>query len=401
MSVPLTKCWTAETARQYPALVSPLGSEVLEAIPDMTLIALHILVTMGEGAAARDDVRRAHANELSTMQVDSLLDWSDDDLSLLTGSKWGMVASSCRQDIEEEYEELAEVIGEFLNAYAIDSKAFLWAKKICMSRCMQFIMDDGTTFDVLCPGIDMFNHSVHVPMRSDGFCLRTSNVSAEQMLVACATTNLSVGEEAFVLYSPVSNGRLLLMSGFVVVNNPFDAVELTLTFPVNETSMPVYLSLAECLDAGVWAPNPGSAVMELTKAEFVEMLPPDDPQPTEIVLHIRLPRDVQRAQLERVLAFVRLEQLCRDGAALTPETLADCDHDIKNRVSALTKLQSLLTTMLRGFANSVEEDETVPTDVLQGSNGHKEQALQVLKSEKRIFGDALRLVGKMLEEIER
>merc|ERR1712137_263991 len=272
---------------------------------------------------------------------------------------------------------------------------------MCMSRCMQFIMDDGKSFDVLCPGVDMFNHSVHVPMRSDGFCLRTSNVSGEQMLVACATTHLNADEEAFVLYSPVSNGRLLLMSGFVVPNNPFDAVELTLTFPVNETSMPIYLSLAECLDAGVWTPNPGSAVMELTKAEFVEMLPPDDPQPTEIALHIRLPREVQRAQLERVLAFVRLEQLCRDGVALTPETLADCDHNINNRVCALTKLQGLLTTMLRGYASSIEEDETLPTDMLQGNDGHKQQALQVLMSEKRIFGEALRLVGNMLEEAER
>lgn len=41
-----------------------------------------------------------------------------------------------------------------------------------------------------------------------------------------------------------------LTAGFVIPNNPYNAVELTFTFPVTSATLPAYCALAEGLEAG-------------------------------------------------------------------------------------------------------------------------------------------------------
>merc|ERR1712118_442536 len=93
-------------------------------------------------------------------------------------SKWSMVARVCKQDIEQEFEEYAEVIGEFFAANGIDAAGFLWAHRVLLSRSLTFYMEDGSMLTVL-GGFSLFNHSVDVPTGSDSLQLRRSDSTGE------------------------------------------------------------------------------------------------------------------------------------------------------------------------------------------------------------------------------
>ncbi|CAE7662812.1 unnamed protein product [Symbiodinium sp. CCMP2456] len=174
--------------------------------------------------------------------TETLLDWADEELEVLAGSKWQMVAHEMREDIIAEHAELEEVIGDFLQTHGITQEKFLWAHKILLSRAMTFYREGGSRLMVLGPGQDMFNHSCEAVGYED---VKLETVEGKDMLVIRAFKPFAEGEQAFYSYSPASNGRLLLMGGFVVPENPFDSVELMLTFPVNPSSAPLFQQLAE------------------------------------------------------------------------------------------------------------------------------------------------------------
>lgn len=392
LTVSLERCWTAEATRRCPQ-ISALGEEIMEAISDATLIALHILVTKALGPAA-EDVRREHVAVLQAAKYENLLDWSEEDLRMLQGSKWAMVAPACKQDIEEEFAELQEVIGDFLAAHGIDLAGFLWAQKALISRSVQFFMEDGSLLYMLGPGQDLFNHSVDVPIGNDDVNLKRSD-GGELQLAIRAYRDFQEGEQAFYSYSPSSNGRLLLMAGFVLPENPFDTVELCITLPVTAESLPFYLQLAEGLATGVR--KPGSAFVEETKQEFLETLPPGEDPPTEVALHVNLSLSDVAGQLERALAFVRLGHLCQGGKAPSREALNFADGDPSCQVRARKQLLGCLEGMFKGYAREIEEDEAelpaAEAAAAAAPEGGRERrrlsALRVLVGEKRIFQCAL------------
>jgi len=405
MAIAVSKCWTASAARECPELAA-LGEDVLECVSEYSLIALHMLVVRSQSSAA-EDFRGRHIALLTSAEFETLLDWEEAELQMLAGSKWAMVPPACKQDIEQEFEELEDVLGEFFSAHAIDSASFLWAHRVLMSRAVQFFMEDGSMLYVL-GGADMINHSVDVPVGNDDVKLRRSEASGEQLLTVCACKDYQSGEQAFFSYSDASNGRLLMMAGFAVADNPFDAVELMLTFPVSPHSLPHYLTLAKALEAGLR--TPGAAVTEETKAEFLETLPPEAEQPTEVALHVRLNQNMLSAQLERVLAFFRLQQLCRGGTAPTPEELAASFEDSHNasvqgsgRNQALKSLQGALVSMHKGYPRSLAEDQAelsiAEAAAKYGNRAaqRKAMALRVLIGEKLVFQKALALLEEKLK----
>jgi len=399
MAVPVSKCWTAAAARSS-ADIAALGDDVLECLSDQSLIAVHLLVVKNQGSAA-EDFRREHLAYCTSAETETLLDWSEEDLQMLAGSKWAMVAPACKQDIEAEFEELNEVLGEFFKAHNIDSAGFCWAHRILLSRLLAFFMEDGSTLHVLPVGVDLFNHSVDVPVGSNDVQLRRSDTTGEQLLTISACKEYAAGEQAFFSYSAASNGRLLMMGGFVVADNPFDSVELMLTFPVTAEALPCYLSLAGTLDAGLC--KPGAASAEVTKAEFLETLPAEAEEPAEVALHVRLCRSTLSAQLERVLAFLRLQQLCKGGVAPTPKELADSDADSSSRTQALKSLCAILTSMQQQYPKSSEEEDqrelAVAESEQQRDDGdlrarRKAMALRVVFGEKAIYNEALEILEK-------
>jgi len=397
LRISLDNCWTAEAARACPELAT-LGEELLEAISDASLITLHVLVIRSQRSAAKDLCRQEHVQLLDSAIFETLLDWSSEDLQMLAGSKWAMVAQACRRDIADEFAELDEVLGEFLQEYSISAESFLWAHRLLISRSLQFFMDDGSVLYLLGPGQDMFNHSVDVPSGFDDVSLCTCENTGQRSLIIRAYRDFKANEQAFYSYSGACNGRLLLMAGFVIPENPFNAVELACTFPVTAASLPLFRSLAEGLDAGVRAP--GSAAAEETKNEFIETLPHNSDQAHALLLHVRLGGNALNAQLERVLAFFRLAGICRGRSSPSADDLAACDTDTNSRAQAAGQLRDHLQQMLGCYPSTLEQDLAAFPEVEAAAAAgdavasRKSSCLRVLIGEKQIFAEALAYLGK-------
>lgn len=397
LRVPLSKCWTAAAARAAPE-IEALGEELLEAISDASLIALHLLVVRAKGAACTDVCRREHVALLEAAEFETLLDWGPEDLEMLAGSKWAMVAPVCRQDIEEEFTELEEELQEFFELYGIDAQAFLWAHRLLISRSVQFFMEDETMLYVLGTGHDMLNHTADVPDGFEDVCLR-SEADGERCLVVRAYRDFEEGEQALCAYSNESNGRLLFAAGFVLAEGGQDAVELVCTFPVTTASVPLFLSLAKGLDEGVCAPGAPAAE---TRPEFLQLLPLDAEQPEQAALNVSLRSAGLGKQLERVLSFFRLSLLCRRGTVPSAEDLDVADADPEQRLTAAQMLRQHLEQMRAGYPSSLEQDEAaLPSAEEAAAAGdraaqRKVNCLRVLIGEKRIFVESLAYLESVL-----
>lgn len=384
LRIPLSVCWTVEAAKACPEL-APLGEELLGAISDESLLALHILATRSKGEAA-EGVRREHLQVLQHAEFETLMEWSADDLKTLEGSKWATVPQQQREDFILEFSELQEVAGDVLAELGVDLEAFLWAHRLLMSRAVHFSMEDGSTLMVLAPGQDMFNHSLDAPVGDDDLNLvRTDD--GRRCLVIRAYRDFQVGEEAVYSYRGASNGRLLMLGGFVLPGNPFDVVELQFQLPAcSSGALPLFKSLAEGLDTGIRAL--GSVAPE-AKNQFMEVL-----EDGSIALHVQLRGEDVGAQLERVLAFFRLVRLCRNGAVPSAEELVDSDADKPTRVAVLIQLHEHLRQMLALYPTTLEQDEAAlraAEAVVSATTAERRRgsALRVLAGEKHIYARAI------------
>lgn len=399
LRISLAKCWTSEAAKECAELTA-LGEEVLEAVSDASLIALHILVVRAQGASTPDPCRKEHVIALEASEFETLMDWGEEDLKMLAGSKWAFVAPACRSDIEEEFGELQEILGEFFSQFSISVADFLWAHKLLISRSMQFFMEDGSLLYLLGPGQDMFNHSIEAPVGDSDVNLVSCAETGHRFLVIRAFRDFKAGEQAFYSYSGASNGRLLMMAGFVIPDNPYNSVELTFTFEVNDSSRPMYNALAKGLQEGIC--TPGAVAVEETRDEFLEELL----ESNQVVLHMRLAVNGLKAQLERTLAFFRLAQLCSGGRLPSQERLDTCHHpNDECRVKAEETLRRALTQMLARYATSLEEDEAALPQAEEaaaaGASGpsglqlrRRASSLRVLIGEKQIYKLALEHLRK-------
>jgi len=398
LRIAVERCWTAEAARSCPELAA-LGEDLLEAISDASLIALHILVVRAQGPQTPDPWRREHVALLRSATFETMLDWSEDDLFMLSGSKWAQMAPQCLQDMKEEFAELHEVLGEFLAMHGIEEAGFLWAHKLLISRSVQIFMEDGPLLYILGPGQDMFNHSADAPVGSEDVVLRGEG--AERALCIRAYRDFAAGEQAFYSYSGACNGRLLMLGGFVLDENPNDAVELALTLDTNQASLPLLHALARGLQTGLRAS--GTAAAEETSDEFLEEVPDS----SQVVLHMRLGKRDLPGQLARIQAFFKVVQLCTGGLAPSQERLDSLDKDPADpvNVQARDTLVKILQAMLAGYLTPLEQDEATLPDAeaeawasRAGPEGDRRRrwvsCLRVLIGEKRIYKMALEHLAK-------
>lgn len=299
-----------------------------------------------------------------------------------------MVSQALKEDILAEYEELIDLMKDFFTMHGISGERFLWGHKLLLSRAMTFVQEGKEEpLMVLGPGQDIFNHSIEAVGKED---VKLEMLEGKETLVIRAFRAFQTGEQAFYSYSPASNGRLLLMGGFVLPENPYDSVELVLTFPVTPATASKFSALAESRLEKGYRP-PGACIMEATEDEFLELQPLEEPK--EAALHVRLMLQVLHGQIERLVAFLRLDELCRSTTELTADDLNASDGDLESRRRCLLRLRKYLEAMLAQYDNSLEDDEAA----IDPAAGTRYQlALQVLLGEKRIFRKALEAIDEKL-----
>ena len=397
LAIPLHCCWTAEAARSHAALAA-LGDEVLDAITPENLIALHLLLVKATRkedatATAADRCRWQHARLLAATPVETLWDWSEEELSHLAGSKWQLAPGWSKQDTLQDFDEWSEYapLQSLFAAASIDASAFLWAHGVLMSRMISFSRPDGSTLHVIAPGVDMFNHDINAPVSDDDVKLEAS-AEGKQMLVVRANRAYTVGEQAFFSYSGVSNGRLLFSGGFVLPNNVWDSVELALSLPLHARSAPLYEQLATTLDSGA---GRGGAFAEFMPSEFLEMVPPSEPAsaPTAVVLHVRLAGATVGEQIERVIPFYVAEAAGRGASG---------GSEAAERDAAAGRLRAGLDEMLSGYPASLQQNEealaaleAAPAHAAGGeaqASRRRRHALHVIVGEQRILQRGLHIL---------
>lgn len=391
--VPLSRCWTAEAARASPevsAILGDLPEEMLQS--DAVLMSLHILAERAKGNAAEPH-RKAHLAMLPK-DVESLLSWSEEELEWIQGSKWHMVAKACADDIAAEYNEIAESLGpEKLAPFGPEAKeGYIWAQKVLLSRSIKFFRgEDAPPLECLVPLQDMLNHGGERYTND----IRAERVdgSEEECICVYASRDYVAGEEALHCYSSASNGRLLMGCGFVVEDNPNDSVELTLTLPVTQATLPIFRALAKaCVLPGL---APGEAVSDdaLERQEFLEL--PDDGGDLSagVVVHFRLTAEkpMGEAHLRPFLRLACGGSPVREESSPWPAVAAAAalrdgapSHDVERR--ALKTLKAAMGGMNSQYPQSLEQEEAELAALsAEDRSSRRGMALRVVVAEKRLF----------------
>lgn len=429
MAIPLAACWTPAAARRiFARLPNALDADVIDALSNENLLVISILILSGAAGATvavpntYDECRLRHARLLKATRIETLWDWTDEELQLLCGSKWQMAPSWSRDDTLADFLDFCEYppLRALFEMHLIDSDAFLWGHKVLNSRMISFKRADGSTLLVVPPAVDLFNHEVaHGDVcdddvrieRDGGRGVDEEEDEGDAVLVVRATRDYARGEQAFFSYSSASNGRLLMSGGFVLAENPWDSVELALTLPLHPLSTSLYADLAEALDRGGAR---GGAFAEFMPAEFLVLAPPaeEGARPTEAVLHVRLAAATLDAQLGRVIPFLVAEQLGRaipaDAAGEATLSAAALEDEAQRRV-ARARLCDCIAALAAGYraggSQTLDDDERALAALPAGGSCesrpvHEEQpsaramrrkhdALRVRIGERRILERAM------------
>ncbi|RLN67080.1 hypothetical protein BBJ29_005002 [Phytophthora kernoviae] len=296
--------------------------------------------------------------------------------------------------------ELFENVTEGINLdlfheyFSLDN--YKWALSTIWSRFVSLRLDEAPTsdekveenlarvrknaaapkqvFKAMVPAFDMLNHDPEAEM-SHFFDMksRTFKLVSHQ--------HWNAGAQMFINYGPLSNHKLLSLYGFVIIGNPFDAVEMWL--PMDEASTKLFQEKEQfLLTNGLdHATNPFDLVAEETN--------------------------------DLLLMAARIQEIdCETNEEL--ETLANKALDgemvsLENEQVALTRLIYTLEKMLEAFPSPIEEDdkliESWEQDLAQagsqqnGSLNHERMAVAVRRSDKYILSENIDMLKWKLLDI--
>ncbi|GLD94148.1 hypothetical protein PINS_up002759 [Pythium insidiosum] len=162
----------------------------------------------------------------------NLLYFDDDELSRLRGTGLFLVAQQMRTKVQHDHSRLRELLA-LETAFATDEGVVLpmdewfslshyqWALSTIWSRFVSVELSDAPTVKAMVPVFDMLNHDPLAQV-AHGFNAST------QAFELVAHQHWSAGAQLFINYGPLSNHKLLALYGFVVPDNPHDAVEVWL-----------------------------------------------------------------------------------------------------------------------------------------------------------------------------
>eukprot|EP00644_Phytophthora_capsici_P006273 jgi/Phyca11/508125/fgenesh2_kg.PHYCAscaffold_32_\ len=191
----------------------------------------------------------------------------------------------------------------------------------------------------------------------------------------------NAGAQMFINYGPLSNHKLLSLYGFVIIGNPFDAVDMWL--PMDEASTKFFkekeqLLLTNGLDH---ATNP----FELVAEESNDLL--------------LMATRIQEINCDTVEEFEAQANKALDGEVVS----------LENEHETLTRLIYTLEKMLEAFPTSIEEDdkllESWEDDLVQqgdersDSLNHERMAVAVRRSDKYIISENINMLKWKLLDI--
>ncbi|POM58493.1 Putative histone-lysine N-methyltransferase [Phytophthora palmivora] len=307
-------------------------------------------------------------------------------LKLLEGSNLFFIAQQMEQKVALDYArlkesvllELFENVTEGINFDLFDEyfsfENYKWALSTIWSR---FVKSDAPvakqSFKAMVPVFDMLNHDPEAEM-SHFFDMDT------QRFKLVSHQHWNAGAQMFINYGALSNHKLLSLYGFVIIGNPFDAVEMWL--PMDEGSAFFHEKEQLLLSNGLdHASNP----FELVADETNDLL--------------LMATRIQEINCETVEEFEALAHKALDGQMVS----------LENEQEALSRLIYTLEKMLEAFPTSIEEDDQLLESwednlAQQGDErsdrlNHERMAVAVCRSDKYILSENINMLKWKLLDI--
>lgn len=394
LSVPLTECWPTACSARSTLLPFQENSDAkgLEIeLSDEAVVALWLCEELQRLDSS------PFAGHLVTLprELDTILQWNDEEATELNGSCFYNIAAGLREETEEEWMMLMSHPSwqrwrtehpEF------NRERFNWAKAIVMSRQMDTELEsEDTTLKVVAPGPDLLNHDV---TGNPNCCFEISGAgnetSGSQAVVVRCMHEVAEGDELQISYGPLPNASLVFSHGFAAERNPFDCVEVVLSFAIPPARM---VWLEKIKELAVNSEGTGFAPFEVHGGS-------DD---GEIVTIHRLYRTTPLPLT--LLATVRLQTFSvseLDGLAASATDICSPmgTLQVSSDNAAMSRLGGILHGLMKGHPTSAMEDAallqkngTVEDPEKPPLPPHHRMAVQVRLSEKEILAAAISALG--------
>ncbi|KAG6615183.1 putative histone-lysine N-methyltransferase [Phytophthora cinnamomi] len=350
--------------------------------------------------------------ELLPRTYHNVLYFSQEELRALEGSNVFFVAQQMEEKVSQDFArlkesvllELFENITEGINVDLFDEffslENYKWALSTIWSRFVSLRLDGAPlvqqkdepveensasarnsdapvpkqSFKAMVPVFDMLNHDPEAEM-SHFFDMAT------QRFKLVSHQHWNAGAQMFINYGPLSNHKLLSLYGFVIIGNPFDAVEMWL--PMDEASTKFFQEKEQLLFTNGLdhATNP----FELVADESNDLL--------------LVAARIQEINCETVEEFEELANKALYGEMVS----------LENEQEVLSRLIYTLEKMLEAFPTSIEEDdkllESWESDLAQqddeksDSLNHERMAVAVRRSDKYILSENINMLKWKLLDI--
>jgi hypothetical protein len=326
----------------------------------------------------------------------SPLCYAEDELARIDGTNCAEYAKRMLQQFESDYTKLIDVLRAYdelfvdgvpttatttrsnepippyllRNRFRLSERvtfdAYKWALCNIYSRSSDFmmhtptqnaaLMDDVPRFRVIAPLFDMMNHDFN------------SGVQHSLDLEAHSSGALSVfngsdrpietGEEIRLSYGNFPNEKLLLIYGFVLEQNPYDAVAIYAPF---NPSDPLYVAKRRLLQGRCNVEDPNEP--HLLRKPQAALAADDETSPVQSILPVSLMSVLRLTgvqSVEELMSVVRADAGESDGdrQCASPMQLSGIPMiSIENERSALLALQDALYAMSRQLALNLISDE--------------------------------------------
>jgi len=364
-------CQTQISAEE-PILSIPFSAlltiyHVLHSCPEIQTIAMSgvreedllILMLLFEKHVRGENSRWSKHISLLPRQYNSALFFTPEVLQALEGSNLAIIATRIQAQAQQDFEELLQKKvgnGEFTVQDTFDWLTFeeyKWALSTIWSRFVT-INRQGEQIKTMVPVFDMLNHSPTAAMMH-GY--QDSNDSFHLVTFQ----EWSAESEVFINYGPFSNSKLFWLYGFVLENNPFDAVDLWATM-IEEEELNYSIKQEVLSSYGIVS---NQLPFQLRKGEI----------PQALLGALR----VQRATSEDLPKL---------------NTAFDSILSLENENLVIQDLKAFLQSAIDAFPTSLEEDETIlQTNNETPSLGEVEvMAIILRKGEKEILHSVLDLL---------
>nr|CCA21071.1 conserved hypothetical protein [Albugo laibachii Nc14] len=307
-------------------------------------------------------------------QFDLPIFWNDSDFAELEGTNVALLAKIMRKQIEADFQAihipLLRAYEERLNLRTseISISDYEWALSIIWTRAFG-ITRYGEYLRVLCPALDMFNHSVLVQEPLDEF-IKYDHM--KDVLAHCVVMETSANDPFYISYGSYSDAKLLYSYGFVSLNekNRFNGIDLWMRVPVTDPNFKLKQAILE-----------GNAATRDQTYDFRGTIHLDDVD-------------------ERFLASFRIILLSQEEFREYEKAFDSTIVSVRNELAVYAAIHDVCEKRLARFPTSLEDDLKKLAELEMNSDLRKTYAISVRMEDKKILQSVCRLMKEWRNLLE-